>query len=227
MKKIYLIFTFLLCTQISQAQKLKFGIAGGLNMAEVKFDEGQQVDIESTLKTAFNGGIYAQISLLKDKIILQPEIMYSAEGFVSKIDDTDNMSSDEKEVETNLNFLSVPVTVIIKPTKFFNIQLGPEFGYLLKAVAKGDVDKTTVTDFYNRPELGLNLGLGITIGGLVNVNLRYNKGLTKLFDGNTSELEGEENPNMSELPEGTTEILNNMFQISVGLNISQLLGGGE
>ena len=113
-------------------------------------------------------------------------------------------------------------------TKFFNIQFGPEFGYLLKAVASGDVDKSNVTEFYNRPELGLNMGIGTTIGGLVNVNLRYNRGLTKLFDGSTSEMAGEDgNSSGSQLPAGATEILNNMFQVSVGLNISSLLGGAN
>ncbi len=132
-------------------------------------------------------------------------------------------------METNLNFLNVPITLIFKPTKFFNIQFGPEFGHMLKAVAKGDFKKTTVTDIYNRNELGLNLGLGTTIAKVVDINVRYNHGLTDLFDGSSAQLDGNEGSSGSgnQIPEGNVEIVNRMFTVNVGLNISGLFRGKD
>jgi hypothetical protein len=226
-KTTLLLLVSFFCLETSSAQKLSFGIAGGLNMTSVQFDDNDEVDFGSTLKSSFNGGVFAQISLLKDKLILQPQIMYSAEGFVSKVQDTD--SSNGTESETNLNFLNVPIILIFKPTKFFNIQFGPEFGRMLKAVAKGDVNKTTVTNIYNQNELGLNLGLGTTIAKVIDVNVRYNHGLTNLFDGNSSQLDGNEGTTGSgaEIPEGKVQISNRMFTVNLGLNISGLFRGKE
>ena len=217
MKKILLcLLGITLCGHIATAQKLKFGVQGGFNLANVQLDETGQIDYEASLRTAFNGGIFTQVSFLNDKLILQPEIMYSAEGFVNTV----NQSSGDEEVKTSLNFMNIPVTLIFKPVKFLNFQIGPEFGYLLKGVANGE----KVTDAFNRSELGLNLGVGTTISGLLNVNLRYNRGLTKLYDGSAEEMIGEEASGSSE---GNVTALNNMFQVSLGLNLSNLLGGGK
>lgn len=193
-KTLLLLLVSFFSLESSYAQKVSFGIAGGLNMTKVEFDDNNEVDFEKQLKTSFNGGIYTQISLLKDKLFLQPQLMYSAEGFVSKVQNTDNGNpdSEEKELETNLNFLNIPITLIFKPTKFLNFQFGPEFGHMLKAVAKGDFKETTVTDIYNQNELGLNLGIGTTIAQVVDINVRYNHGLTDLFDGSSSQLDGSE-----------------------------------
>ena len=218
MKKTMLfLLGFVMISQVSIAQKIKFGVQGGLNLANVQLDESGQIDYEASLRTAFNGGVFTQISFLNDKLLLQPEIMYSAEGFVN----TNNQAqAGEEEVKTNLNFMNIPVTVIFKPTKFLNFQIGPEFGYLLKAAADGE----SVTDSFNKSELGLNLGVGTTIAGLVNLNVRYNRGLTKMYDGTAEELVGEEASGSSE---GNVELLNSMFQVSMGLNISNLLGGSK
>lgn len=217
MKKIILcLLAFVFCSQFATAQKLKFGVQGGLNLANVVLDETGNIDYKASLRTAFNGGIYTQIAFLNDKLLIQPELMYSAEGFVNTID---NASAGDNEVQTNMNFMNIPVTVIIKPTKFLNFQVGPEFGVLVKAVADGD----NVKDAFNKSELGLNLGVGTTVAKILNVNFRYNRGLTKIYDGSPEELIGT-TPGTST---GNVTILNNSFQVSLGLNLSNLLGGGD
>ena len=116
MKKVILsILAIAFCAQFATAQKLKFGIQGGLNLSNVSLDETGNVDYEATLRQSFNGGIYTQITLLNDKFVIQPELMYSAEGFVNK---TGSSSSGDGEVETKMNFMNIPVTVMFKPTKF-------------------------------------------------------------------------------------------------------------
>lgn len=219
MKRVFLLAAALcFITQLASAQKLKFGVQGGLNLANVQLDETGAIDYEASLRTAFNGGIFTQITFLNEKLILQPEIMYSAEGFVNT---NNSATAGDDEVKTNLNFMNIPVTVLVRPTKFLNFQIGPEFGVLLRAVADGE----SVTDAFNRAELGLNVGIGTTIAKIVNLNVRYNRGLTKLYNGNAEELIGEEpGPGGSA---GSVEVLNSMFTVSMGLNLSNLLGSGE
>lgn len=203
-----------LCSQVAVAQKLRFGLKGGFNLANVQLDETGNIDYKASLKTAFNGGIYTQITFLKDKIILQPELMYSAEGF--KATDNSNTSSNNNETQTNLNFMNVPVTVIFKPLKFLNFQIGPEFGYLLKAKAEGQ----SARDAFKKSELGMNLGLGTTLFKVLDVNVRYNRGLTKMYDGDGEEFDGEADTQSN--PDGSVNVFNNMFQVSMGLNLTNL-----
>lgn len=218
MKKIILcLLGITLLGQMASAQKLKFGVQGGFNLANVQLDETGQIDYAASLRTAFNGGVFTQIAFLNDKLILQPEIMYSAEGFVNTLEEG---TAGERDVKTNLNFMNIPVTVIFKPVKFLNFQFGPEFGYLLKAAAGGE----KVTDVFNRPELGLNIGVGTTVARFINVNVRYNRGITKMYDGTAEELIGETAVGTSD---GNVDLKNSMFQVSLGLNLSNLIGGKE
>lgn len=215
MKKIILcLFALTFFGHTTNAQKLKFGLQLGLNLADASLEQTEtgQIDYEATLRTAFNGGIYTEISFLKDKLAIRPGIIYSAEGFVNNVERT---TGQDEEVATNMNFMNIPMTIVYKPVKFLNIQFGPEFGYLFRAVADGE----TITDAFNQSELGLNFGLGTTVGKVLDINLRYNRGLTKTYDGSPEELIGEE----ASANSGNVSVLNNMFQVSLGLNISGLM----
>jgi len=220
MKKIMLcLFTIAVFGQTAIAQKVKFGIQGGLNLANAQLEQSGtgNVDYDADLRTAFNGGIYAQFGFLKEKLFIQPGIMYSAEGFVNMVDRT---AGQDEEVNTNLNFMNVPITFVYKPVKFLNIQFGPEFGYLLQAVADGE----KVTDVFNRSELGLNLGIGTTLAGFLDVTVRYNRGLTKTYDGSQEEFVGDD-PSL--ISNGNVTASSKMFQVSLGLNISNLMNKGS
>ena len=145
------------------AQEVEYGIKGGLNFATLNGDKMD--DIEPV--TAFNLGVYAEIRL-SDKFSIQPELIYSGQGYsIGKGDD--NL--------TALGYLNIPLMAKYYLTKGVTIEAGPQVGFLLFADNDGDVK-----DDFNNVDFGINVGLGYKLENGLNFGLRYNAGLSNVFD---------------------------------------------
>jgi hypothetical protein len=77
MKKFFLLTLFLgiVCLHSLQAQSIRFGVKGGMNLAIL---EGA-INIRSNLKPGILLGTYATFPLAK-RWSLQPELLYSGQG---------------------------------------------------------------------------------------------------------------------------------------------------
>jgi hypothetical protein len=189
---------------------LKIGLKAGFNRSSVAFKDGGGVDLQTTAKAAFNGGLYARWYLLKGRVVVQPELLYSREGFV--YDSTVVASASAEDVRTRLSFMNVPLNITIRPSKHFNLQLGPSFGYLVSAIQKSDnIDKESILGIMNRPEFALNFGMGFDVLKIFSVNLRYKHGLTGLTSGDVAAVQTN--------PLEAVRLFNRLFQVSVGLNL--------
>lgn len=69
-------------------------------------------------------------------------------------------------------------------TPKFYLEAGPEFGVLLKAQAKGDINGSTIKasnkDALKTFNVGAGIGLGYRFTENLGVNVRYIAGLTKI-----------------------------------------------
>jgi hypothetical protein len=61
----------------------------------------------------------------------------------------------------------------------FNLQLGPQFGFLTKAELDGD----NVKDSFKKSDISANVGLGVDLPFGLTIDGRYNIGLSDLNDG--------------------------------------------
>lgn len=191
-------------------KRVRIGIKAGLNRSNVKLDDNGKVDLNATAKAALNTGLYARFFLAKGRIIIQPEMLYSREGFV--YDSTVVSGQGAEDVRTKLSFMSIPLNITVRPTKHFNLQFGPSFAYLMGAKQNSDnIDNEGITDIMNRAEAALNFGVGFDLLKVLNVNLRYKYGLTQL---NKQDINS-----VKENPLEAVELFNRMFQVSVGLNL--------
>ncbi|MEP5340430.1 MAG: outer membrane beta-barrel protein [Algibacter sp.] len=77
------------------AQDVEFGVKGGLNFATITGDN----TTSDQIVTAFNFGTMVEIKI-SEKFSLQPELMYSGQGYST--DGSDNLIA--------LNYLNVPLT---------------------------------------------------------------------------------------------------------------------
>lgn len=157
-KLIVLVFTVLL-SAISMAQGLDFGVKAGANFSN--FSGASNV----SNKTGFLGGIFAGAKL-GDKIGIQADLLYSQQGAefdAGKID---------------LNYVNVPVVLKYYLFQGFNLQAGPQFGFV--------VDDNVFQVFNNVAEaesfdlsgvlgVGYDLALGLRLDG------RFNFGLSDIF----------------------------------------------
>jgi len=157
MKKILLlaVITVLGFTN-AKAQKIKFGVKGGLNFASVSGDNTEGIDGV----TSFNFGVLSEIPI-SDKFSFQPELMYSGQGY-SYNDDT-----------IALSYFNIPLMGKYYLTKGLSLEAGPQIGFLFSAKN----EKTDVKDSFNTFDFGVNFGLGYKFDNGLNFGARYNLGL--------------------------------------------------
>ena len=151
MKKIIFLVFLVLFTTKSFSQGVDLGIKVGANFASLTDD------IET--RTGLNFGGFATIKF-NDKIALQGDLLYSQQGAelldIGKVD---------------LDYMNIPVVLKYYLVKKLNIQVGPQFGFLVN----DDDLNTESMDIAAVVGLGLDLPLGFRIDG------RYNFGLTEIL----------------------------------------------
>lgn len=180
------ILTF--CVGIS-AQTV-FGVRAGLNFANWA---GEYIE-DNSAKTCFHLGGMMQYPL-SPILILQPELLYTGKGFKISDDDYDEYQGEwEFSYKANLSYLEVPVLIKYNANlQGFKLQpyLGPSLALLVGAKEKysyesdedGDYDYTNdFKDEMNSLELGLNLGVDAILRENIMVGLRYNYGLSNIFE---------------------------------------------
>ena len=150
-----------LTATIANAQDMKFGVKGGLNMSS-NSEEG------ASSLLAFQLGGFAEFKV-SDKFAVQPELMYSAQGA--------KFSAGGVSITENLNYINIPVMAKYYVADAFSLELGPQIGFLMSAKVEG-VD---FKEFCNSTDFGLNLGAGYNLNETMSLGLRYNMGLTNVL----------------------------------------------
>ena len=166
----------------AQENVTKFGVKGGANFSNFYTDD---VDDKNVL-AGFNFGFFAKVPI-SDNIFLQPEISYTGKG--SELVYNNALVSGTAQFK--LDYIEVPLLLMVNVTKNFNIHAGPYVAYLIsgKTTNKSDngnynfEDKINVDDF-NRFDAGLAGGVGLDLEP-VSFGVRYNYGLTKIGKDNS------------------------------------------
>lgn len=200
MKKLSILFLSILFVGIAnlaigQAQ-LAIGLKGGLNFAKLDVSGSLSSSYES--KTGFHGGAFMLIKL--SKIGIQPELIFSKQGSSLKY-------SGSPTLESNFNYINVPIMLKLYTVAGINIQVGPQFGFVTKAEQdipdfSGNITTQDIKDQLKGYDLALGLGLGWDAPFGLMVDARYNLGLSKINDVS-----------------GSPEAKNQVIQVSVGYKL--------
>lgn len=174
MKKLILSGVLAIGTMLAvQAQNVKFGIKGGLNISKLTaFDESKTL-------AGFNAGGFINIGLNKSWAI-QPEVVYSAQG--TKLNSSVFFGLGHIPSTVKLNYVNVPVMVQYTIAEAFYVEAGPQLGILASAKYRVNNNTTDVKDDMKSIDFGLGFGCGYTFDMGLGVNARYNFGLTNVFD---------------------------------------------
>jgi opacity protein-like surface antigen len=178
MKKVILTAAAVFAFGFANAQDVKFGVKGGLNVATLTGD----IDNASS-KVGFHVGGFAEIKV-SDKFAVQPELLFSTQG--AKREFLDDFGDGDVKVEQkiNLSYVNIPVMAKFYVADGFSLEAGPQIGFLTSAKykfeAEGESEEEDAKDELNSVDFGLNFGAGYNLTENLSAGLRYNLGLSNI-----------------------------------------------
>ncbi|MDH5380769.1 MAG: PorT family protein [Cyclobacteriaceae bacterium] len=190
MKRIILILLVVSSVSMAYSQvNFSAGLKGGVNFANLQ--GGNANDVYDN-RTGYHAGAF--LSFKAQRFGFQPEIIISSQGSkvtTAIINYTDRM-----------DYLNIPVLLKFYPADFLSFQFGPQFGILMKQKRSigSSADLITV---YKESDLSLVVGVGIELPMGLNLEGRYNIGISNVNDD----------------PLIVSEIENQVYQVSVGFRL--------
>jgi Outer membrane protein beta-barrel domain len=150
------------------AQEMAFGLKGGLNLSEIKIDDPEA---SYNSKTGYHAGIFVRSKF--DKIAIQPELLlYTQRGDFSGPGYTGN---------EDFTYLTIPLMVKFYPVMGLNLQVGPQFGFLLDGERTSDTVfgtiKQDIKDQYESSDFAVSAGAGYDFSFGLSLDARYNIGV--------------------------------------------------
>ncbi|HBD26579.1 porin family protein [Flavobacterium sp.] len=186
--------------EVKATSEVKFGAKGGINLANIVGDDAG----DANMFVGFNAGFFVEIPVT-DKLTIQPEILYSAQG--SKSEGPLNIEGDIYDVKATLkmNYINVPVMFKYQVTDKFSLEAGPYVGFLVRAKVKAEVSgfgsaTEDAKDLFKSTDFGLGLGMNYEFSDVIFANARYQAGLTEIGDSEA----------------GGNSVKNSVFQIGLG-----------
>jgi hypothetical protein len=121
------LFTFVNIVSAQEATNTEsssgFGIKGGLNFSTVskgKFEEGPDP------RTSFHIGFLGEIPLVPKILSLQPEVVYSRQGFEKTVQP---FLGSSYKVTYQFDYVNVPILAKLHLGKIISLEAGPQFGF--------------------------------------------------------------------------------------------------
>ncbi|MDO5655395.1 MAG: porin family protein [Flavobacteriaceae bacterium] len=178
-------------------EALQLGVRAGYNLSNLNGDKIQGVDTKSL--SGFHIGLFTEFPVAP-RFSIQPEVIYSTQG--SKFEALG------KEADLRLQYINVPVLAKVYLANGFNLQAGPQIGFLTGADWKEDgANDVDATDYLKGTDFGLLLGAGYKLAQGVTIDARYNMGLSNITDEDAS---WDENVGINQ------DWKNGVFQIGIG-----------
>jgi hypothetical protein len=185
------IILILLLSYAAHAQTA-FGLKGGLNLTNLNVDD-PEASYDS--RAGYHVGIFLRGRF--SKIGIQPEVLLSTAST-----DVSTLLGDYKD---SFTYLSVPVMIKFYIISGLNIHAGPQFSFLLDGERKGEFGRisstTDIKEYYKSSDVSVSAGAGWDFPFGLNVDFRYNIGVTDINDVS-----------------GGEEAKSRIFQVSLGWN---------
>jgi hypothetical protein len=159
----------LITTVMMRAQDTAFGIKAGVNLTSMNLDD-PEASYDS--RTGFHAGIFLRGKF--NKVAVQPEVLiFTQKGEFKTI---------VGNYENSFTYLSIPFMLKFYPVAGLNLQVGPQFGFLLDGEQKyptvtGGTGTRDITESYKSSDVSMSLGAGYDFGFGLGLDVRYNIGV--------------------------------------------------
>ncbi|KIX22099.1 hypothetical protein SY27_05385 [Flavobacterium sp. 316] len=200
MKKVFYVCLTLFSIHYSSAQEVQssvsspssdnkgtYGIKGGLNFSTItkgNFDEGADP------RTSYYIGFFSEIPLINKVLSLQPEVLYSRQGFETNF----RLLGTNYKQEYRIDYINVPVLAKIHLGRVLAVEAGPQFGFKINEKIKSE-NSTSTNDDVNSFDTALAAGLSLKIDDFL-ISGRYTYSFNEVIKN--------------------TDSKNSVFQIGIG-----------
>ena len=193
------------------AQDHRYGFRMGLNYSDIDFDDDSVIPGSgSDARYGFMAGFFA-IYNLSEKISIQPEIQYSAQGEKSSSSsDSYGVEGQYSEDPLKINLLQVPILVNYTIANKFTISAGPQVGFRIWEWER--------TEDYETVQFSAIGGVGYNITDNWTVNLRASYGITNAIDADNSDSFEVQNAQLNE-PIFKAKGVNHFVQLSLAYSL--------
>jgi len=161
-------------SSFARAQDLSFGVKAGLNMAN------HTAPIEGDtykMKTGVAIGGFAEYAI-DDNLAIQPELIYTQKGLEYEY----TSGGQIYKYKIKLDYIEIPLLLKYSISPGENVCpfvfAGPALGILMSAKS----DSEDIKSICNSTDIGLVLGGGVEFESGVSIDLRYDMGMTKVWD---------------------------------------------
>ena len=162
------------------AAQVAFGIKGGLNLTTLNVQD-PEVSYES--RTGYHAGLFLRGRF--GNVGVQPELLLFTQNGEVK-------SSWIGQAQEQFTYLSIPFMFKFYPVAGLNLQVGPQFGFLLDGERKYDglirSGSEDITEHYKKSDVSVSVGGGYDFGFGLGLDVRYNIGVKDI----NNEANGEE-----------------------------------
>jgi hypothetical protein len=179
MKAIIPVLISVLCFVLPAKAQVAFGLKGGLNLTSLKVDDPE---LSYDSRTGYHAGLFLRGRF--GNVGLQPEVLL----FTQRGDLQSTLFGTAQE---SFTYLSIPVILKFYPIGGLNIQLGPQFGFLLDGQREYDSffggGKQDITEYYKQSDVSVSIGAGYDFGFGLGLDVRYNIGVKDINDAANGE----------------------------------------
>lgn len=162
-KALLLLLPFTAAALATHAQKMNYGIKGGLNLSNDVFSFDRYYP-------SFYGGGFAELKFSKHWSV-QSELLYSQSGEYH----TDHTGAFTKK---KYDYLNIPMMVKYYIIPNLYVEMGPELNILLKAKEETNIDQRDLSPYYRRTNLSAGAGIGYKLPFGLGISGRYMFGVS-------------------------------------------------
>jgi len=176
MKKLVLILLVSLGSLSAYAQKIGFGLKGGLSSTQVNF-EGDQL-VPSDAQLGYHLGVFARFGGIG--FFVQPEVLFTQTSGKFKLELPPLSSVSPTLYEAKFNRLDVPVMAGFRLLKIIRVMAGPIASFNIDSSLE-NAGKTVQNIDFKNATLGYQAGVGVDLGNL-SFEGKYEGGLSKFTE---------------------------------------------
>jgi hypothetical protein len=191
------VFAFFAMQSAYGQAEVSIGVKGGLNFANVNTSS---VGAAYNSRTGYNFGAFALFKLTK--IAIQPELILSQQG--------STIQYNGSNFDANFSYLNIPVLLKLYLIGGLNLQVGPQFGFLMSATGPvvssgGSITTGDIKSNLSGSDISIAMGAGIDLPFKLTVDARYNLGVSDVNNVSSQ-----------------SAIKNQVFQLAVGYKLFKL-----